>query len=754
MAATESVHSITLSVLSSPPDMVAGPELLLGISGPGLQPKADEVTVNGVPAPTQVRSVTSSGFHALVSGLSLGTDILGLRQTGREVAGTSVTIVDHSLEGPVFSGPYQEPFFCQTEAAGLGSALDANCAAATVVQYFYKSTDPTVCGGPCTLPNVPLPNPCAPYPSGLAMTKTTQGKTVPYLIRVESGTINRAVYRIAILDDPHARGCQNPYTPTAGWNRRLVYQFGGGCGTGHAQGGNAQTGFARVDQVAFTLPTVGEGYADATASLDSGGRSCNDVTAAETMMMVKEHFTEEYGLPVWTLGVGGSGGSILELMSANNYPGLLNGVIAEMMFPDNTSILPTVADCQLMERIFSGNAAEWNQEAIDAVTGFATSSTCSDWATVFSPVLDPVNGPACDAGVPQPDVYNPTTNPGGIRCTFQDNEVNIYGTDPSTGFAPELYDNVGVQYGLKAVMSGKITPQEFVDLNTQIGGLNFNDQWMPQRSAILPSALRTAYASGRVNEAANGLGDIPILSLNYYLDDVPSYDIHDKIETFVLRARLIHAWGSAGNQIIWSVSPEDVVYQPFVAPPMYTAALHTMADWLNRVSADSSTSSLHAKVLRDKPPTASDECIASDGAPPIKEPFVYGQPSACELMYPTHLNPRLVAGEPLTADVLECQLKPFSPTDYTASPISFTPAQVQSLKAAFPSGVCDYSQPGVDQQPAAGTWLSYGHPYGTGAPPPAVPEAPIPALLPLVGLGMLGVLGGLHQRRRMASMPR
>ena len=28
---------------------------------------------------------------------------------------------------------------------------------------------------------------------------------MPYIVRVESGTINRAIYRIAILDDPVAK---------------------------------------------------------------------------------------------------------------------------------------------------------------------------------------------------------------------------------------------------------------------------------------------------------------------------------------------------------------------------------------------------------------------------------------------------------------------------------------------------------------------------------------------------------------------
>ena len=46
--------------------------------------------------------------------------------------------------------------------------------------------------------------------------------------------------------------------------------------------------------------------------------------------------------------------------------------------------------------------------------------------------------------------------------------MNIYGTD-ETGFARSPWDNVGVQYGLAAVKSGAITPEQFLDLNANVG---------------------------------------------------------------------------------------------------------------------------------------------------------------------------------------------------------------------------------------------------------------------------------------------
>ena len=56
---------------------------------------------------------------------------------------------------------------------------------------------------------------------------------------------------------------------------------------------------------------------------------------------------------------------------------------------------------------------------------------------------------------------------------------------------------------------------------------------------------------------------------------------------------------------------------------------------------------------------------------------------------------RQVAGGPLSSDVMKCQLKPLVRSDYG---VTFTDAQWASLQATFPTGVCDYSKPGVAQQ--------------------------------------------------------
>ena len=75
----------------------------------------------------------------------------------------------------------------------------------------------------------------------------------------------------------------------------------------------------------------------------------------------------------------------------------------------------------------------------------------------------------------------------------------------------------------------------------------------------------------------------------------------------------------------------------------------------------------------------------------------------CDETVEPYGTPRFAAGEPMTDDVLKCQLQPLRRTDF---PVTFTDDQWSRLKKAFPTGVCNYGKPGVDQQKTA-TWLTY-----------------------------------------------
>lgn len=131
-----------------------------------------------------------------------------------------------------------------------------------------------------------------------------------------------------------------------------------------------------------------------------------------------------------------------------------------------------------------------------------------------------------------------------------------------------------------------------------------------------------------------------------------------------------------------------------------------MDRWLKGILRDHRKIPLAQKVVDNKPADAVDACWTPDDPPMrIVEEQTYDGPGVCNDLYPSFPSPRIVAGGPLASDVIKCELKPIDPDDYE---VSFTAEQMDRLQAIFPDGVCDWGQPGIEQQPLAGTWLSLG----------------------------------------------
>src|SRR5438128_1490150 len=135
-------------------------------------------------------------------------------------------------------------------------------------------------------------------------------------------------------------------------------------------------------------------------------------------------------------------------------------------------------------------------------------------------------------------------------------------------------------------------------------------------------------------------------------------------------------------------------------------ALTLMNKWLAAIEADKSPLPPATKVVKDKPDEAHDLCTDGDG---------HELPSAsCPILFPYYAEPRMVAGEPFTGDVLKCQLKPIDRNDYATALPPMTDDQFAQLAAIFPSGVCDYSKPSYGQQPTI-PWMGYA--AGPGGKP-------------------------------------
>ncbi len=300
----------------------------------------------------------------------------------------------------------------------------------------------------------------------------------------------------------------------------------------------------------------------------------------------------------------------------------------------------------------------------------------------------------CDESVVGPLVYNPVTNPGGARCTIWDSMVNVYGRDPATGFARRTLDNVGVQYGLVALQQGAITIKQFLDLNQGIGGFDNDGNLVASRSVADPEALAIAYRTGRINQTLGGFADVPIVDIREYVDD--EVNVHQYLNTFITRARLIAAHGTADNQVMFRAKGGQNVNA------MRDAALDTIGRWLDAIKADASDKPLAQKVIADKPADAVDACWIAGQR--IDEPAQIGGTGQCQTTYAPHSLPAQQAGRPLDSLVAKCQLRPIDPSEYPA----MNATQQARLAAIYPDGVCDWSKPGVGQQPLAATWQQFG----------------------------------------------
>ncbi len=522
-------------------------------------------------------------------------------------------------------------------------------------------------------------------PADLAQTTTLDGRTVDYVVRIEKGVIDRAVYEIAALHDPAAP--PSPFTDEPGWNERLVYTFGGGCNVGYHQGqGNGGV---------LTDLFLARGYAVASSSLNVYDNNCSEVISAEVALMVKEHFAETYGKPRYTIGFGGSGGAIQQHLIGNNYPGILDGIIPSASFQDSIT-LGTVPDCRLLALYFAspaGVAAGWTAAQRAAASGFGTFNSCQFWHLAFASRTNALE--ACPGAVPVPARYHPVTNPAGIKCTSFEQIATQLGRNPANGFAWRPLDNVGLQYGLTALQSGAITPEQFVSLNENAGGFDFIGQVVPQRVAADPIGIVRAYETGRINTGGLGLATTPIIDARTYTD-LPNGDIHTRMHSFVMRARLQEANGTFANHVM-------LVANAAGSGAMAVEALTQMEAWLAAIHADDEPGTAQERMLRNRPVALTDACWA--GATKIVEPFGLGLAGACAALYPVFAETRMAAGSPLESDVFKCQLKPL---DFGSYAVAFTAAQQARLQAAFPTGVCDWSKPGVDERPALGAWLDYG----------------------------------------------
>ncbi|MBV1788923.1 hypothetical protein KQ940_12755 [Marinobacterium sp. D7] len=633
---------------------------------------------------------------------------------------------------PLYSGPLSYPFACDGERAGFGQPLVDNHKGYGVPVYKQEAGQdqrPIGYSKDCLYPTRIdyLYNRVGTdrfYPLDQARDDiarlTLNGASIEFIVRVESGTINRFIYTLTTLKGPD----DTPQSPDMRyWNGDLIYQFKGGVGIGFRQGrmGVADMAERRIEQLR-------RGYAIASSTGNHTSNHYNIWLSEETALRVKHQFIARYGKPRYTLGIGGSGGAIQQYLIGQNGSQLLDAGVALYAYPDMLTQTIYVFDCELLEYYFDQLArGYWNWperrqiEGLNALAGIEDERT---WVYELAMLVHgslprfPLGTSECVHG--WRGLTALVNNPRFIHFyprfskrlqqridwTYWEDLRHIFGSG-ADGYALQTWDNVGVQYGLRALRAAEISPKTFLHLNANIGGWkapeemraerywringsslfefspwsHHNMQLSPdrgrtpaQRSTASPEAIAAAFRSGLV---FTGNLDIPIIDLRHYLE--PELDMHHLSAAFSSRLRLQRA-GREEKQLIW------VTEKPH-AP--IDGALELLTRWLQR---------------DERPAEAQDRCYRGDGSLIASGPDVWDgewnaqRTGACMQFYPIYGTSRSQAGEDLRGDLFKCRLidvdGALARGDY--APVDMTPYRAR-LKQIFPQGVCDYTQSGIGQ---------------------------------------------------------
>jgi hypothetical protein len=182
------------------------------------------------------------------------------------------------------------------------------------------------------------------------------------------------------------------------------------------------------------------------------------------------------------------------------------------------------------------------------------------------------------------------------------------------------------------------------------------------------------------------------------MDDMPAGNIHLRYHSFSMRERLQKANGYSDNQVMLT---DDRKWGDSLKAPVLLQGLAQMDQWLTTIADDTSNDSKLTKLRRARPAELVDACWTRDDHPQKVVERQMPTSGRCNELYPANSFPRGVAGSPLAADIIKCQLKSVRAANYK---VTFTADEMTRLKQIFPGGVCDWGKPGIEQQPMAGTW--------------------------------------------------
>ncbi len=641
-----------------------------------------------------------------------------------------IALGEHGPSESLYAGSNQYPFYCMTLDADLGQPLVDNQLGygVPVYQDIHKKAVIIGYSKDCNVNSrllyyvIDSQNQIYPLTEDIEPEQLDEAT----VLRVEQGTINRFIYTLVM---PVTTAEVGDRLAQSEWNKRLIYQFNGGSGIGYRQG--RQLARKIIDR---QLDQLKAGYAVISSSGNRTSYTYNMLLAEDTARRVKRQFVSLYGEPLYTVGIGGSGGGLAQYLIGQNAQGILDGLIPLYSYPDMITQTTYALDCDLLNNYFTFRAKnrrkwqDWSKrqliEGMNALNNFpqraAYLQPMNQLLAGFVPSM-PQGNSECINGYfglssfinnPQQGFIRDFFHPEVVKTTkwsYWQDVADLLGADDQ-GYGLPTWDNVGVQYGLAALVANEISVEEFLDINQKIGA------WKPQQvmaaedlhtpfgrkipiwlslwgnqnitevaDGVAPrhggsvQAMQAAYRSGQV---FIGQVTLPIIDVRHYLEN--DLDMHHVSASFYSRLRIDQALGEHQHHVIWiSHKEHNPVNQAF----------ELMDSWLMALKSRTLEG-----VIAAKPEQLMDSCfdqhgnIIAQGDGVFNGQWNQAAVGKCQQEYPMFSTSRIQAGASWAGDMFKCPLIPVA----EAIKRGFYGKHLMTqhlglLKQIFPQGVCDYS---------------------------------------------------------------
>ena len=331
-SAGEGISSI--DVLSNRADLISGGDALVAVKlAAGTDPATVRVNLNGNDITSAFAAREDGSFSGLVTGLVVGKNVL----TARSPGGAGRMIVDHEpsdrrpgLLRPAGHALPLQPERIQPRCSGRRSTTQCN--APTKVDFLYRNaSNQFVAYDPANPPGrVGDPD----DDDGRRQDGAVHRPAGHRARRIAASTRSRFS---SIRRSRSSRGRSRSRGATSSSTRTAAP-----AGTTTRSGRPRACSRRRSSASASRSPTRASTSTPRTAATSS---------SAEATMMTKEIVVERYGRLTYTVGTGGSAGSMQQHLISTNYPGLLDGLITCQVFPDHMDQVMGSLDCRLLDAL-------------------------------------------------------------------------------------------------------------------------------------------------------------------------------------------------------------------------------------------------------------------------------------------------------------------------------------------------------------------------------------------------------------------